>query len=276
MLKKEIIGVVGPFSGPRACYGELLKALISQSALSQYTDILWYDDEASPIKGQEVALSLVQHNPWAIIGHFNSDSALAASSVYAAHQIPLLLPAATAMSLQVPFLYRICPNDLHQIHAIHAFITQHALHQYTVWSDQSTYGDRLKTLLNQHSISRLEDRNASAIVLFGAHYRIAEYILNYQDQLQGKILLCCDDCAIHEFETWMQDMPHLYIARPIPTFSQCVSLGIECLLAYLQSNRLQSFSEWLTQHPPFMNLSGVHHQNPQAYFAIECLGHSSK
>ncbi|WP_374053739.1 ABC transporter substrate-binding protein [Xenorhabdus taiwanensis] len=71
-----------------------------------------FDDNADARRASETAQQIVAWSPNAIVGHFASAAAEAAAPLYAQHNLPLFLPAATAKHLtSYPTTWRLCDND---------------------------------------------------------------------------------------------------------------------------------------------------------------------
>jgi branched-chain amino acid transport system substrate-binding protein len=99
------IGVGAPLSGLAASLGRELKQAIELAAQEKNSRggiggheirVLTYDDESRPAKAEAVARQLAQVEDIAgVIGHYGSDTSIAAASIYAAAELCLLAPVAS-------------------------------------------------------------------------------------------------------------------------------------------------------------------------------------
>jgi branched-chain amino acid transport system substrate-binding protein len=265
------IGVVGPFTGPRSAYGDLLKQIINQSSLPDYVDILWGDDQGQKLAGEQVAKEFSHQSPLAVLGHFNSDSAYAAAKIYSLHHIPLLLPASTSLLLsELPYVYRICAHDQLQVDALVNFLSAYRKRRFYIWTDESAYSQRLKALLTQRDTGPWFQGPASAmteddiVILLGAHHAIAKYLIPLKQSLPTIMALCCDDCAIPEFYLWMKEFKNIWIATPHPGFADCIQTAADLVLGYLQSKSQSSLNDWLNKN----SLGFLNGQSRHSYFKL--------
>lgn len=251
-LPRPRVGIVGPFSGPRAGYGHLLQEQVQQIGLSEYVDIIWENDKADPICSAQAAHALIKQNLLAVVGHFNSDSALAASEIYRVAGIPLLLPASTALTLsELPLTYRICPNDQDQAKTIIKFINKNDYKRVGVWVDGSPYSLRLKNLLESdnkftpacpHDLTRKD-----VLVLLGAHHHVAQALIEFKKNGEDFTALCCDDCSIQEFSQLIGVMKNIFVATPYPDFSGCIQYAAKLIISYIKMKASENFSCWLAK-----------------------------
>lgn len=269
-FKKIRVGVVGPLTGPRACYGEMLLETIKNTSLNSYAEIIPGDDQADPECAKQIAKSLVEQNVLAVIGHFNSMSAQTASPIYSASNIPLLLPASTLQELtKMPCTFRLCANDMDQIKAIVSFISTLSYQNISIWVDNSTYSIRLKNLLLQHAPQLPWTKNTNkendVLILLGTHHHIIDYLLTHRDQLSHVVKICCDDCSIQAFIDSVNSIPNVWIATPNPDFSHCVKKAADCISLYLQQSSHDPLPYWLE------NKSGLflNRENASASFKIQ-------
>ena len=75
------VAVVGPFSGPRAAWGRLLR---DSAAHEAHPWLHWdfHDDRGDGPVGESVAAAVVAHGGYdAVIGHFNSGGAALAQPI---------------------------------------------------------------------------------------------------------------------------------------------------------------------------------------------------
>ncbi|MEU4254871.1 FAD-dependent oxidoreductase [Streptomyces fradiae] len=140
------VAVVGPFSGPRAAWGELLTRAVR--ARTGAGAIVWeaHDDLGDADRAALVAEAVVADGGYAaVIGHFNSMGAARALPHYRAAGLPLLLPLATMPGLLdgTRGALRWCPDDTGQVAAIHRAAAELGLGTPSVTHDGSAYGRAL-------------------------------------------------------------------------------------------------------------------------------------
>lgn len=145
--------VVGPFSGPRAVWGEHL-----ERAAERYgTAVNWelYDDRGEAETARQIAEAVVAEGRHAlVVGHFNSAGAAAALPVYRAAGLPVLLPLATTPGLladSAGTLLRWCPDDRAQAVDLLAAVRDAGHTRVAVTHDGSAYGERLAQLVRDAS-----------------------------------------------------------------------------------------------------------------------------
>ncbi|MEU5917381.1 FAD-dependent oxidoreductase [Streptomyces sp. NPDC047141] len=145
--------VVGPFSGPRAAWGEHL-----ERAAERYgTAVNWelYDDRGEAETARQIAEAVVAEGRHAlVVGHFNSAGAAAALPVYRAAGLPVLLPLATVPGLLADgagTLLRWCPDDRAQAVDLLAALRDAGHTRVAVTHDGSLYGERLALLVQDAS-----------------------------------------------------------------------------------------------------------------------------
>ncbi len=110
MLHMDIsIGVCGPFSGRAAALGLEMKQAIELAVAEknarggiggQPVRVIAYNDESRVDKAKEMAARLSEDRTvLGVIGHYSSDTSLAAAHVYARHAVCLLAPIASNPAL---------------------------------------------------------------------------------------------------------------------------------------------------------------------------------
>ncbi len=208
--KSKSIAVVGPFSGPRAVYGEMLKkgVLRANVNIAKPLDLEFYDDMGDPLRAKAIAEEVTTSGKVAVVGHFNSFSALEALPIYKDAQIPLLLPASTNMNILSRFdnVLRFCANDELQIRIVKEYCLHHNLKTGILLHDQTSYGKDLyglflksKGFLTIKEFSNETLKNVDFVYFAGTHYNAAHITkrllkMNYQ----GAIFLS-DDSYTDEF-----------------------------------------------------------------------------
>ncbi|CAM3504811.1 hypothetical protein; putative exported protein [Xenorhabdus nematophila ATCC 19061] len=244
MSTAGLIGMVGPLSGPRSAYGELLR----QSARGSSLSMLWRDDAANPEQACIVAQAFIDSGVQAVIGHFNSECARVAGRLYQSAGIPLLLPAATASDLcSTVSAYRLCASERQQITAIVKYLQQHQWVLNELWSDGTVYGNRLVAALAA-SVSRHSPDKISAVGLMGAHHAIAKEIQRRNQS--GTCYLVPDDCVIEEFDQLLQGSGVTTLCpHATPDFGSCVRLALQLISEAIDKGK--NIGEFLHQHHDF-------------------------
>ncbi|MFD9032397.1 FAD-dependent oxidoreductase [Streptomyces sp. NPDC059567] len=140
--------VVGPFSGPRAAWGEHL-----ERAAALYGDVNWelYDDRGEAETARQIAEAVVAEGRHTlVIGHFNSAGARAALPVYRSGGLPVLLPLATTPDLLADCggtVLRWCPDDRAQAADLLAAVGTAGHTRIAVTHDGTAYGEGLARLV---------------------------------------------------------------------------------------------------------------------------------
>ncbi|WP_329119016.1 FAD-dependent oxidoreductase [Streptomyces sp. NBC_01353] len=140
--------VVGPFSGPRAAWGEHL-----ERAAALYGDVNWelYDDRGEAETARQIAEAVVAEGRHTlVIGHFNSAGARAALPVYRSGGLPVLLPLATTPDLLADCggtVLRWCPDDRAQAADLLAAVGAAGHTRIAVTHDGTAYGEGLARLV---------------------------------------------------------------------------------------------------------------------------------
>ncbi len=205
------VAVVGPLSGPRAAWGELLTQGI---AAVPHAQVQWelFDDRGEVAEAVAKAREVVADDAYAaVVGHFNSTGARQALPVYRAAGLPTLLPLATAPGLldgMPGIALRLCPNDIGQAAALTQACRKRGQHRLSVVHDGSGYGRRLAALVLAAggldvSVSAYEapreEPPDGAMVFCGVHHRVAELLRLGPRPRSGGLVLVTDDCDVPEF-----------------------------------------------------------------------------
>ncbi|MEV4425416.1 FAD-dependent oxidoreductase [Streptomyces sp. NPDC049602] len=145
--------VVGPFSGPRAAWGEHLERAAERYGAAVNWEL--YDDRGEAETARQIAEAVVAEGRHAlVVGHFNSAGAAAALPVYRAAGLPVLLPLATTPGLladSAGTLLRWCPDDRAQAVDLLAAVRDAGHTRVAVTHDGSAYGERLALLVRDAS-----------------------------------------------------------------------------------------------------------------------------
>ncbi|MFD3694685.1 FAD-dependent oxidoreductase [Streptomyces sp. NPDC058646] len=200
--------VVGPFSGPRAAWGELL-----ERGAAAHDSLDWdlHDDRGETAVSRTVAEAVVADGRYTlVIGHFNSAGARTALPVYRAAGLPVLLPLATAPGLltgTTGAALRWCPDDLAQLAELRAAVLRAGHTAVAVDDDGSSYGAVLAQLLRVLPEDGLEvggpdtgiPADATALIVCGTHAGAARTARARRAAGFTGTLYFTDDCAVEEF-----------------------------------------------------------------------------
>jgi len=241
------VAIVGPLSGPRAAYGKLIETTVANFQCPPGLHWQLFDDQAQPEVALKTAHEICAVDFDVVIGHFNSDCARAVRSVYREADIPLLLPASTAVGLpDGRHVFRLCPDDLKQTAAMVALIRdRYADFQMYYWSDGSSYAQRLHTLLecmlgcallNVSSHASSAPATGHAVVYLGSHVSIMQKMASEGEQMKDRVSICCDDCWIDEF--FVSARAQTYICAPHASYKEL----LEHALSIVQSVYLERAS----------------------------------
>lgn len=238
-MQQYKIGIVGPYTGPRSCYGELLKQVALASSYSKYFEYIFADDGADPHISFSVAQNLVSIGIDGVIGHLSSASAEFAIPLYQDKNIPLVLPAATATHLtQSSNVYRICPTSLQQAQLILTEIKRNKNKPVYLWHDNTIYARSIIQYLNHQKLKTFDiinkiEKNA-VIIFIGSHFEIAAILNKIKTSFEITVI-CCDDCSIKEFEILTQNTENIkkYVISPQPNYEGCISDALALLYKIL-------------------------------------------
>lgn len=248
------IGIAGPFSGPRAEYGELLieaaeravARLDAEQASGPEIRLVVADDAADPQTALAAARKLLADGVAAVIGHFNSDAATAAGPLYRAAGIPLLLPAATRDGLAAEIgACRLCPTDLDQVSTLAAAVLEEKA--VIIACDATPYAARLFASLEEELAKRevnvtrhdlqaelpTAGGEAGEIPLFllGTHPALLQALARWSERelLHRRRILACDDCSLPAFAAALPAGVAVEVATPEPSFAQAVGAAIDII-----------------------------------------------
>ena len=229
------VAVVGPFSGPRAAWGELLLRAIRRH---QFPGIAWepLDDVGDAEVAHRVATEVVADGGYrAVVGHFNSLGAAAALPVYRAAGIPLLLPLSTGTGLLSDGrggALRWCAEDRDQL-----LVLAGQAPRVWVTDDGSPNGTHLSAELLALAGSAVPLTDPAGcpgpVVVCGAHHGAAKTGLALRSAGYRGRLLFPDDCAVPEFAELLGDDPDARVVRPAGGAVACVEEAFAALTGAL-------------------------------------------
>jgi hypothetical protein len=198
------VAVVGPLTGPRAAWGELL----TDGVAAARAPVSWvtFDDHGDVSQARARAAEVVADGSFAaVIGHFNSLGAIEALPLYRGASLPVVLPLATHPDLAGDYALRLCPDDNAQAAAIAAACAASSWpNRIVVVHDGTHYGRELAeririaaslpATVHDDWPARLD---RSAVVLTGVHHGVAA-ILSRRPPEAASVLVT-DDCDVPEF-----------------------------------------------------------------------------
>lgn len=198
------VAVVGPQSGPRAAWGELLTDAV---ATAQHSPVEWvmFDDRGDASEARTRAEEVVADGGFtAVIGHFNSLGARAALPVYREAGLPVLLPLATAPGLlraTAPIALRLCPDDDGQVAAL--VQACRGYEDVRIMHDGGDYGAalalRVSALAPSAGLHGPSDGpvRADAVIVCGTHHGVAGLLRDVE--VGARRIVVSDDCDVPEF-----------------------------------------------------------------------------
>lgn len=264
MAQRLTIGIAGPFSGPRAAYGALIREAVA--SVEPWFDPVWGDDMAEVLQAEAVAQRFVTEKVDAIIGHFNSDCARAAGAIYRTANLPFLMPASTANDLiESTAGIRICANDTMQIDALDCWLAARGECLAEIWEDGSPYAARLATAIRARGLSSFNTNPTAPVGLLGSHHAVARE-MRARRRFPGPVFVP-DDCAIEEFAALLEGV-EATVLYPLaqPDFADCVRLALALLRD--ATDKPQPLAEALSQHPSLDGQQYIH-----ARFALHLTEH---
>lgn len=157
------------------------------------------NDQASAGAARAAAQRLVAADVDLVIGHFSSEAACAAASIYAQAGIPLLLPAATRVDLTGHrTTYRLCGNDYQFAQAIVTEVVDRLHVGYLeVETDCSAHAQLVKEYVEDLFCDRREHAKSPKALLFIGHFNAAIKFLHGRSRDWPHYVLLSDDC-MHE------------------------------------------------------------------------------
>ncbi len=154
-----------------------------------------FDDNADARRATEAARQIVAWSPDAIVGHFASACAEAAAPLYAQHNLPLFLPAATAKHLTTySTTWRLCDNDEDYVCWLLPLLTSQESDAVAIDHDGSVHGKSVAHRLSA-AIKPAEHPQQAATTFFAGSFRYAleRALLWAHCSPEGARLILADD-----------------------------------------------------------------------------------
>lgn len=147
------LGLVGPFTGPYAAFGEQMKRGAEQAVADinakggingQKVELKASDDACDPKQAVAIANQFASEKIKFVVGHYCSGTAIPASKVYMEEQMLLISPAATNPKLTDEantYIFRVCGRDDRQSDVIAGYVLRHFKEKkIAIIHDKSAYG----------------------------------------------------------------------------------------------------------------------------------------
>jgi branched-chain amino acid transport system substrate-binding protein len=270
------VGVVGPLTGKRSAYGEILQQAVASKQKNSEIKWILADDQANPICAKKIAIELVDLGVNAVIGHFNSACAEVVSKIYSINDIPLLLPASTHPKLtMVDGVFRLCPHDKTQIDLIHNLLNQIDNKRIEIVIDDSSYSQRLlsllfevQPLLKAQIVSCLLSPNYKIKnqLILATHNNAALHINHLIKSKWRGTVICTDDAYIEDFANLVKSNTNvnILVVAPHATY-QCLTDKALSLIhkAYINVSKT-NLKSWLYFNPEFTNTG----ESSNAYWKV--------
>ncbi|SCX22967.1 leucine ABC transporter subunit substrate-binding protein LivK [Agrobacterium sp. DSM 25558] len=208
------IGISAAFGRPLSVHSrtvfEAIRFAINRQPMAKRKNFkfYWISDAMSRFGGMSAARYLVSHDVEIVVGHFSSNAAHAARSLYRSHGIPLILPAASDDRLthraigttRWPDTFRLCAaNNVIGMAAVAAVNAVRPGAKVRILMDNSRYGkilgSAIKAALASDATLTFAGENQPADCCIAAgHFEGAHQILTQQGKnTPGEILLLVDD-----------------------------------------------------------------------------------
>ncbi|WP_432089368.1 FAD-dependent oxidoreductase [Streptomyces sp. bgisy095] len=254
MSEQVRIAVVGPFSGPRAAWGELLRQSAQRYASPGLSWEL-HDDRGDAEWGVLRAGDITEDGGYAaVIGHFNSAGAEGALPLYRRAGLPAVLPLATRPGLLAGSggdALRWCPDDLGQLRAIASAAARRGSRRLLVTHDDSDYGRRLAELFTALPAAPLPvvalpapwstppGDGEGAVAVCGTHVGVAGVVRRLRRAGFDGGLYATDDCSVREFAELVGPAGRdVYVTRLAGGAEQRVEAAFTALAAALSRDPL--------------------------------------
>ena len=229
------VAIAGPLSGPRGAYGRLIANTVGSWMNRVGLQCTLFDDGASPPVAMSVADAIVKGRFEAVVGHFNSNCAMAVRPVYSAARVPLILPAATAPGLADGIhSFCLCADETYQVQRILEFARAYRRSPLYMWSDGTLYGERISAcmeamrgsgFLRIASLDEVDPISNGLVVCLGHCEKIMKAVGAHRRRLERSVLLCCDDCFIEDFIR--VNHPSVFVCGPWMPFPDLLRRALE-------------------------------------------------
>lgn len=150
------IGMIGPFSGGTADFGESMRngidlAVGEINALGGYLgrklELVVRDDKSNPDEARRMSEDLVKQGVVAAIGFCNSGNVVKSIEVYQQARVPLIVPCATGSAITgtIPaaesYIFRTSPSDGIQVPFVVNEMVRRGVTRIALMADKTGYGE---------------------------------------------------------------------------------------------------------------------------------------
>lgn len=177
-LRVGVSALFNPADTPHA--RTFLRALcVARNFMPALSQLQWHflDDGASASRGAEVARQMIEWKADVVVGHFSSDAAISAATLYRQAAIPLLTPAATidALTLENPNAFRFCPSDRQLAADLLAWLPMQGWRVLHIGADDSAHGRSLAASLSEAAkragLCQVTDPEKAQVEIFAGRLR---------------------------------------------------------------------------------------------------------
>lgn len=166
------IGLIGPFSGGTADFGQSMRngielAVSEINAIGGYVgrklELVVRDDKSNPDEARRMSQELVQQGVVAAIGFCNSGNVVKSIDVYQQARVPLIVPCATGSAITgtIPaadsYIFRTSPSDGIQVPFVVNEMVRRGITRIALMADNTGYGEGgLKDFTRALDVHRLK------------------------------------------------------------------------------------------------------------------------
>jgi ABC-type branched-subunit amino acid transport system substrate-binding protein len=192
-------------------------------------DFMFADDCGTAEGAIKVANGFVAAGVDLVLGHFSSDSALAAIDIYADNRTPLLLPAATATGLTVgaTHVLRLCPPDSLLADRLIAHVVSQNWSAIELSHEPSSHGELLSREITlaawRHGVAVLSDGDsgcAPVSIFAGAVNASNLHVRHLRDVGDVRPVILTDDAASPALAQALHDIDHVSVVGFAPASMQ--------------------------------------------------------
>ncbi len=164
--------------------------------LPAHVTLKCFDDKADAQGATEAARQIVDWSADVVVGHFASEAAQAAAPLYAQHNIPLFLPAATAKHLTAnPTTWRVCDSDEDYVTWLAQTPLLHQHCQVVIEHDGSVHGKSVAQQLGA-VVKPAASPEYAMTTFFAGRYALAlEWAINWASRAPAQARLILSDDA---------------------------------------------------------------------------------
>jgi branched-chain amino acid transport system substrate-binding protein len=150
------IGIIGPFTGPSADFGNPMLSGIKLAVdeinavggyLGRPLELIVKDDKANPDEGLKQSQALIAEKVSVVVGFCNTGVAAKSLDVFQTAQVPLIIPCATGSPLTVKFpaaqsyIFRTSAKDAIQAPFVVEDLVKRGWDKIAIFADKTGYGE---------------------------------------------------------------------------------------------------------------------------------------